>query len=212
MFPSVKQRSPFSWLTAGCLLLGLFTSDVRAQESGPDIQFDSEVQIDPDFQLDPDIDFDTEQFDFGADSGAVELSEEDQAAVAALGLGFIVLVLIIALVSIVLTAWVAYMLMDALQAVPEQHRQLSPVVPWLLFVPIVQYVVMFLVFLKVPDSLSSYLNSVGDQSQADCGKTLGLWGSILYVLGCTVPIGLVLLALSLIKINQAKKAARAVAA
>jgi magnesium-transporting ATPase (P-type) len=142
------------------------------------------------------------------DFGAPPMSAEDQAAAAALGFGMMIFVFLMSLVGLVLTALVAYLMMDALNAVPESFQQLQPWVPWLLFVPLVNLVVIFLVFLKVPDSLSTYLQSVGNTSQGDCGKNLGLWGCILYILGCTFPIGLVLLIMSILKINQAKKVAQ----
>ena len=171
--------------------------------------------------------FDTSELDIGlpedfdeiaggdftdGDFGAAEISAEEQAAIAAVSFGMVVAIIVMSLIGLLLTIFVAYLLMDAVNSVPEQFQQIAPWVPWLLLVPFVNIVVLIVAFIKVPESLSAYLNSIGDTSQGDSGKAVGLWGSVLYVLGCTFPIGLVLLIISLVKINQSKKIARSAAA
>lgn len=197
----------------------LVAQDVAAEATtsgdfgvGENVGFSQDMTFpsDAEFQMDQDIDFDMEGLeDFGPDFGPPEISAEAQAAAGVLFLVFVLVAVVACVVGLVLTGLVAYWLMDALNAIPEPHRQMSPMVPWLLFVPLVQIVVLLLAFIKVPDSLSSYLRSMDDSSHGDCGKSNGLWGAILYLLGCTFPIGLVMLFLSLKKIHRAKLAARA---
>ncbi len=160
-----------------------------------------------DFQIDDDINFDTEDFEGFKDGsfGAAETTSEEEAAIALVGTAVFVGVVVASIVGMVLTAVAAYLLFDALNALPEEFRQISPIIPWLLFVPFVNLVVLFVVFIKVPDSLRGYLQSVGNMTLADCGKSLGLWGSVATVIGCFFPVGLVLLFMSLMKINRAKQ-------
>jgi hypothetical protein len=126
--------------------------------------------------------------------------------------GIMVGAAIIGLLGLLLMLFVAYLLSDALAALPAQFRLLPTWVPWLLLVPFINIVVFVLVFIKVPQSQSTFLASTGDNSMGDCGGSNGLWGVILYLVGCTFPIGLVLLVMSVLKINQAKKLIRASAA
>ncbi len=169
---------------------------------------------DPPLELDfgEEIDFDMEQFeDFtSGDFGAPEPTAEEIAARGTLMAGVFLIIGLLSVVFLLLTAFVAYLLMDALNAVPESHRQLSPAIPWLLFVPLVNLVILFLVFIKVPESLSNYLASTDTAAPGDCGKSMGLWGAILWVVPCATPIGMVLLILSLLNISQAKKLARSI--
>ena len=163
-------------------------------------------------------DFDTSDFEFELpeemegftdnDFGAAE----ESAANAAIGVAMMLAIAIFGIIGLIAVVLAAYLLMDALNAVPQQFQQIPPWVPWLLLVPFVNLVVLIIAFIKVPDSLASYLNSLGDHSQGDCGRKTGLWGSVLYILGCTFPIGLVLLIVSLMKINQAKQRAQAATA
>ncbi len=202
----MKQFTTFV-LVACCLL----SAPARGQDDQPTLQFDPNMQIDPGSM--EDFGFNTDDFeDFGSeDFSPPELSAEDAAAATAVAMGMMIMIGVFAVIGVVITALVAYLLSDALSAVPESYRQMSSWIPWLLFVPLVQIVVLVLAFIKVPRSLSGYLASLGDQSQGDCGESNGLWGSILYILGCTFPIGLVLLVMSMLKINQAKRQIRSLA-
>ena len=158
----------------------------------------------------PEIEFDMEGLEGFGDEGfaAPALTPEEEAQIAATFIAMVVGITIMSLVGLVLIAWVAYLLMDALNAIPEEFRQVSSAVPWLLLVPLVNIVVMFIVFIKVPESLNAYLTANGDTAHGDCGRSNGLIGCILYLLGCTFPIGLVLVVMSLMKISAAKKTAR----
>lgn len=153
--------------------------------------------------------FDAEEFsNFGEEGFDNGLTPEQEAAASAIGMGLIIGYFCFIGVMLLLQIYVAYLLYDALSAVPEQYRELEPWVPWLLFVPLANLVVIFLAFIKTPRSLAKCLAASGDTSHADCGESLGLWGAVLTVLGCTSPIGLILLIMSLLKINKAKQAVR----
>lgn len=194
-------------LLVGPLLFGPLLSTLYAQQPADELNF--EMPTDPNS---PDMDFD---FDFSdelgdgfsqfEEDGFVAADEPSTMAVIATTIAMLVLgVLMFLLVGVV-----AYLLSTALSAVPENFREMPPMLPWLLFIPLVNIVILILAFIKVPKSLNKYLTSIGDNSQGDCGEKLGLWGSILYILGCTFPIGLVMLVMSLMRINQAKKLAKA---
>lgn len=158
----------------------------------------------PNLEIELDMPEGFEDFTEG-DFGAPEVSAAEEAAAAVLIFG---LMAASACVALILSAIFAYLLMDAVSSVPEAHRKIAPWVPWLLFVPVANVVVLILAFIKVPESLSSYLDSIGKNSFGDCGKKIGIWGAILSLIGCTGLIGLVLLIISLMKINQAKRVAR----
>lgn len=156
------------------------------------------------------IDFDMEDFEgFGSEEYGDEFQQEAEQAAVAAGFAMMAGIACFAVFGLILTGVVAFLMSDALSSVPEEHQQLSPMVPWLLFVPLINIVVVFLVFIQVPKSLASYLASQGDTSQGDCGEKTGLWGVVLYVIGCTFPIGLVMMVMAILKINHAKKAAKA---
>jgi hypothetical protein len=199
-------------LSVGCFLWlasqpnHLLAQDIVVQDPAGDVTPGDAGE----FQFDQDIEFDMEEFEGfeGGDFGAAETTMEEEAAIALVGTAVIVLSLVFALITLVLAGCAAYLLSDALKAVPESHQQISPAIPWLLFIPVVNLVVLFLCFIKVPDSLRGYLDSTGNMTQADCGKSLGLWGSVASVIGCFFPIGIVLLFMSITRINKAKQLAR----
>lgn len=176
------------------------TSPAVAQEAAAVAQDDSGF----------DINFDSEEFDgFGEEDFSVEDQAKVNAAAAGVAVAYMGFLVCMSIVSLVFSLFIAYSLFDALNTVPTEYRQLEPWVPWLIFVPVVGIVVLFLGFIKTPQSLSKALNANGDSSHGDCGESNGLWGCILTVLGCTAPIGFVLLIMSILKINKAKQALRA---
>ncbi|MEZ6136515.1 MAG: hypothetical protein R3C53_16590 [Pirellulaceae bacterium] len=166
-----------------------------------------DAPIEPGDSFGEDFGFDTGDMNFGEEDFSFAVDPAQERAAAAVATGFMIVSLVIGLLGLCLMIFVAYFLSDGLAAVPEEFRQLPTWVPWLLLVPFVNIVVLILAFIKVPQSLSSYLASKGNTGLGDCGQALGLWGSILYLL--CFPVGLVLLLMSGLKISQAKKAARA---
>ncbi len=148
---------------------------------------------------------------FGEDG--FEFQGDPEAEAAAAGIAIAVLIGYVCFIglAILLQIFIAYLLYDALNAVPEQYRELESWVPWLLLVPLANIVVLFLAFIKTPRSLAKCLSASGDTSHGDCGESLGLWGAILCVIPCGAIVGLILLIMTLLKINKAKQAVRALA-
>ncbi|GAB5402221.1 MAG: hypothetical protein Aurels2KO_04520 [Aureliella sp.] len=155
-----------------------------------------------------DINFDSEEFEGFGEEDFVMQDGPPEAAIAGLMAAYFGFVICMSIASLVFSIFIAYSQFDALNTVPEEHRQLEPWVPWLIFVPVVGIVVLFLGFIKTPQSLSKALNATGNNPHGDCGESNGLWGCILTVLGCTAPIGFVLLIMSILKINKAKQTLR----
>lgn len=114
-----------------------------------------------------------------------------------------------ALFSLVVGAVVAYFLYAPLKRVPERHRQIEPWTAFLMLIPLVGFVMMWILLpFKVPESLRSFFDEVGGEDVGDCGKNLGLTTAICmtasfvpligYLAGL---VGLVTLVLYLIKVN-----------
>ncbi len=194
-----------SWVFVAMLACSsaLATTTAQAQEGDAAQSSSSETNA-IDFNIDMD-----EFESFGQEGFSVEtpLDPATEATIQAIRIGSYG----IGLVGLLFSLFLAYQLASSLSAIPPTYRQLSPWVPWLIFVPLVGIVVLVLAFIKVPNSLSKYLASTGHVSQGDCGEKLGLWGAILTIIGCTAPIGLVLLLLSTLKIRQAKMVAKTLA-
>lgn len=198
----------FIFLVVGGLI-GISTQARSQEVSGaefPDMQIDAGDEFGGDFGFEVGEDMEA----FGKDDFNAEgLDPEAAAAATAVAAAVWIAMMAIAALLFFLLVLAAYLLSDALGAIPEEFREIPAWLPWLLLVPFVQIVILIVAFMKVPKSLSGYLASKGDTSMGDCGAGNGLWGAVLYLLGCTFPIGLVLLVMAILKINQAKKIARA---
>lgn len=179
------------------LLASALSLPALAQEAGGgmDFNFDSSGELDG----------------FGEDGFEFQGDPEAEAAAAGVAIAMLVGYLCFIGLAILLQIFIAYLLYDALNAVPEQYRELESWVPWLLLVPLANIVVLFLAFIKTPRSLAKCLGASGDTTHGDCGESLGLWGAILCVIPCGAIVGIVLLIMALLKINKAKQAVRALA-
>lgn len=157
-----------------------------------------------------DVDFGEEFGDMMDENGefSAQTTAEEEAMIAGALAAYFGFIVCMSIVSLVLSIYIAYSLYDALNTVPVEHRELEPWVPWLIFIPVVGIVVYFLGFIKTPKSLEKALNATGSNPHGDCGGSNGLWGMILCVIGCTAPIGIVLVIMSLLKINKAKQTLR----
>ena len=122
-------------------------------------------------------------------------------------LGILGLIAVMLIVSVV----VAYLLMTCFQRIPQEHRLMEPGMVWLLMIPCFNLIWNFVVFPKLSRSYKSYFNAAGDESEGNCGETLGLAYSISVV--CTlVPVingiaglvALVLLIMYLVKVMELK--------
>ncbi len=201
-------------LTKGCLLRSLavlclvglpaIIAFAQVTDEIPELRLDTSQDLGQDFGFDVGELEDVSAPDFNANATTPEQAAQEAELERAMLFGG----LIMGLLALVLLGVAAYLLSDALKAIPLEFRKLPHWVPWLLLVPLVNIVVFVLSFIMVPKSMANYLASRGDTSMGDCGASNGLWGVILYLLGCTFPIGLVLLVMCLLKVNQAKKIAR----
>jgi hypothetical protein len=204
----MKNSIPFLTSVVLCVTLALMGSEAVAQETESSSALGGTTQADVgdfDFNLDT-----TEFDDFGSESFQAQSDEELAAGEAAAGLIMLFafgLSLLAFVAGFLFSLYIAYSLSSALSSIPEAYREMAPFVPWLIFVPVVNVVILILAFIKVPRSVKSYLASKGNHSHGDCGESYGLWGAILSLLGCTLPVGLVMLILSLNKLGKAQRAA-----
>lgn len=111
-----------------------------------------------------------------------------------------------------LITWFVY---SPLARVPAEHQKFPPAAVWLMLVPLVNIVILWIVVpFKLPDSLRSYFeaqNTTPDQT-GDYGKKLGLtWAiaatiSILPIIGILAGlVALVVMILYLAKVNGYKQ-------
>ena len=118
---------------------------------------------------------------------------------------------VIAVVGLIINAFVCWLISGALQRLPAEHRKMEPGMVWLNMIPCFPLIWNFFVFQRVPDSFQSYFASIGRTDVGDCGKQIGLWYAIAtacafvplvqYVAG---PASLVLLIISLVKFHELK--------
>jgi hypothetical protein len=120
--------------------------------------------------------------------------------------------LIMIAVGLAVMIFVCLKLKQALERVPAAHRKMEPNQVFLFFIPIFNLFWIFMLVTKIPDSLKSYFDSVGNFGVKDCGKTLGLiWaiGSLVSVvpfLGCLTSIGaLVCLVMFVLRVTELSK-------
>ncbi len=78
------------------------------------------------------------------------------------------------LVMLAVQIFICYLLQTCYNRVPEDFRQLSPGLVWLLLIPIFGLVWNFFVFLKLANSYKAYFTSVAKPHMGDCGRALGL--------------------------------------
>jgi hypothetical protein len=115
-------------------------------------------------------------------------------------------------IGLLVAAVAAYILYDALNAVPSEHRKgITPNQVWLLLIPIFNLVWSFIVFQRLSESFQSYFETNGRPQPGDYCRGLGLAFSIMFVithvpcLGCfTFLPTLIILVLTLIKISSYK--------
>lgn len=124
-------------------------------------------------------------------------------------LAFVGVVLLIQLAINVLICWLVY---DALQAVPREHRKLDPGLVWLLLIPCWSVIWAFFVYPPAARSFAAAFAARGVTTEGDAGESIGLWLAISGV-ACFVPIVnwiagpacLVLMIIYLIKIRALKQ-------
>ncbi len=139
---------------------------------------------------------DAEQFQFDFEGG--------EAAAAGLLLVFVGVGLVI---GIAIAIVIAFLFWKPYSKVPQQFQTISPGLIWLLVIPLVNIVMMFIVAFQVPPAFKAYFDSIGDQSVGDAGKQVGMWWAICAILSIIPILGmlaglasLVLLILFLVKL------------
>ena len=192
------SRIGFWW---AIVIAALLAAPASAQDPPPTFDPTSETEIDFGAELEELEDLLNQQ---GVD-GFPTVDQPELSAGAKLM--FIGLAVVGAVVGLLLGAIVAHLLSSALNAVPLEYRKIPAWLPWLLLIPVVNVVVVFLAFVLTPQSLREYLESQGDTSQGDCGGQMGLIGAILSVIPCIPLVGPILLIIALVKISQAKRQA-----
>lgn len=145
------------------------------------------------------------EFEFGGTGGGTE---------EAMALGVILVVFLVVLVfSLAICVIFAYFMAAPLKRVPERYRTIEAWTPWLMLVPVVNLVMLWVLApFKIPESLKNYFDDSGSSLDVgDCGKNLGLGWAISVT--CTfIPIvnwiswipALAFMILYLIKINGLK--------
>ncbi len=141
-------------------------------------------------------------------------SEYGDVAAGGAALGVMLVFLLIGLaIGIAIAVAIAFLFWKPYSKVPAQHQTISPGLIWLMVIPLVNIVMMFIIAFKVPEAFKSYFDSVGDTSVGDAGKTIGMWWAIcalcsfIPILGMIAGLAsLVLLIIFLLKIwDMAKK-------
>lgn len=128
-----------------------------------------------------------------------------------LGLGVMAIVLIPILIGLAINILICFLIYSGQKRVPEEHRELEPVLVWLLLIPCFHFIWNFVVFPKVSRSMKSYFDSEEDYSVGDCGAQMGLFYAISVVatlipyLNCIALLaGIVFLIIYVIKITELK--------
>ena len=110
------------------------------------------------------------------DAGTSHAAFGPFAALAAMGVGVMVVSILVGLAIAVAICW---FLMICFQRIPAEHRKQKPEMVWLLLIPCFGVVWNFFVLPKLSESFKSYFDSVGQQDVGDCGRKLAMWCCIL---------------------------------
>jgi hypothetical protein len=95
-------------------------------------------------------------------------------AIVALIVGMLVMLAVCVAISVV----ICYLVYTLFNAVPPQHRQMEPMLVWLLLIPLFNVVWNFFVFPKLSKSYELALQAQGDTSAGDCNAALGMGYSV----------------------------------
>lgn len=88
--------------------------------------------------------------------------------------GILAFICIILTVVFVINVIVCFLMYKPLSKLPESFRPFNPGLVFLMLVPIANFVMPFLISISFTDGFKNYFGSIGDQSNGDCGKTIGL--------------------------------------
>ena len=117
------------------------------------------------------------------------------------------------LIVLAIQALICWLIWRSYKKVPPEFQVMKPGMVWLLMVPLFSLVWTFFVAIQIPDSFKAYFDAIGDQSEGDAGKSIGLaWAictalAIIPYLGACIAIGaLVCMIIFIVKIsNMAKR-------
>jgi hypothetical protein len=88
--------------------------------------------------------------------------------------GFLAFLCVILTVVFVINVIVCFLLYKPLSKLPESFRPFNPGLVFLMLIPIANFVMPFMISISFTDGFKNYFESIGDQSNGDCGKTIGL--------------------------------------
>jgi hypothetical protein len=77
-------------------------------------------------------------------------------------------------IGLAITAVICYLLYNAQNAVPPQHRKIEPGMIWLLMIPLFNLVWNFFVFPRVAESYQSAFAERGDPTKGASERSIGL--------------------------------------
>lgn len=124
--------------------------------------------------------------------------------------------LIVFVVSLAIGIGILWLIFDALSAVPEPYRKMTPGLVFLMLIPLFNLVWVFFVVNRVPASFKLYFEGIGRPQPGDYGQAMGLTAAICMVVSIVPFIGfiaglvfLVCIILFLVKITALKQQVRA---
>ena len=98
--------------------------------------------------------------------------------------------------------WYLVTVYRAFSAVSTRNRDMQPGQIFMVFIPLFGAIWHFFVILRLASSLEKEFESRDLEGDGgDFGKTLGLWGMILNIIGCG-PVGLILMIMYILKIKS----------
>lgn len=126
-------------------------------------------------------------------------------------IGFIIGIIVVVVIALAIFAAILWSISDALAAVPQQYRQMSPGAVYLMLIPLFNLVWVFFVVIRVPGSFENYFNAIGRPQPDGYGKGVGLGYAICMVLGNLIPFvgipALICLVIFIRKLRGLKKLA-----
>ncbi|HEY3384060.1 MAG TPA: hypothetical protein VGK32_20035 [Vicinamibacterales bacterium] len=138
------------------------------------------------------------------------MDRPDLPALIGCGAGVLVFLVVLA-VGLAIGLFVCYQLYQAASRLPAQYRKLAPGSIFLLLVPLLNFVWVFFVVIKLSESFKEYFAAQQRTDVGDCGYAVGLGWAITMVCGLIPVIGmlsclasLVFMILFLVKMSQLK--------
>ena len=114
------------------------------------------------------------------------MDQLDPEVAGAIFAGLFAFICIIITVIFVLNVIVCFLMYKPLSKLPVSFRPFNPGLVFLMLIPIANFIMPFLISTSFIDGFQKYFGSVGDQSNGDCGKTIGLTWAIATVC-CAIP-------------------------